>query len=121
MSIKIYISRFWDIQPVELAKIYTEVRIVPPAFSRLQDPGRAAGIRSFTEACLASHDLHRNEPRSGLDVANDERHQFLSLLGAPGAGKSTFLRYIGLMALRSGQPDAIAPRTSGIRSIALSV
>ncbi len=32
-------------EPVELAMIYTEVRIVPPAFlARLQEPGRAPGI-----------------------------------------------------------------------------
>ena len=42
----------------------------------------------------------RDQPRPGLEVANDEKYRFLNLLGAPGAGKSTFLRYIGWMALQ---------------------
>ena len=102
-----YIKILGMSEPVELAKIYTEVRIVPPTFLR--------GYRTLEELQgsflrrgrdLASYDLHRKKPRPGLKVANDERNQFLSLLGAPGAGKSTFLRYIGLMALRSDRLDA---------------
>ena len=94
-------------EPVKLASIYTEVRIVPPTSLRgyrtheeLQESFLQRG-RGF-----ASHDSDRNKPRSGLDVANDDKYQFLNLLGEPGAGKSTFLRYVGLMALRSVRVDA---------------
>ena len=91
-------------KPVELAKIYTEVRIVPPEALPATAPWKSFTIRSFKEIVpLACYDMNRHKPKSGLEVANDTKNQFLSLLGAPGAGKSTFLRYIGLMALRSGR------------------
>jgi CHAT domain-containing protein len=77
--------------PVELAKIYTEVRIVAPEALR--------GYRSLEELhdsflkggrALAGYDLDRHTPRSGLDVANDTKNQFLSLLGAPGRASQRF-------------------------------
>jgi predicted NACHT family NTPase len=43
-----------------------------------------------------------------LEVANDENYQFLNVLGSPGAGKSTFLRYIGWMALQRDRLGAAA-------------
>ncbi len=51
-------------------------------------------------------------PDRAWKLPTTREHQFLSLLGAPGAGKSTFLRYIGLMALRSGRLDTTAQDAS---------
>jgi hypothetical protein len=96
-------------EPVPLASIYTEVRIVPPTFLR--------GYRTQEELqelflqkgrSLAGYGFGRDEPRPALEVANDENYRFLNLLGAPGAGKSTFLRYIGGMALQRYRPGATA-------------
>ena len=53
------------------------------------------------ERSLANHPGGRVKPQAGLDVANKEKHGFLNVLGAPGAGKSTFLRYVGLKAIQS--------------------
>src|SRR5262249_9780482 len=73
-------------EPVPLASIYTEVHIVPPTFLRgyrtqeeLQELFLQQGHR------LADSDFDRDQPRPGLQIANDEKHRFLSLLGAPGA------------------------------------
>ena len=108
-------------EPVELAKIYTEVHVVPPKFLRgyrTLDELHESFLRRGRE--LACYDMDRNQPRPGLEVANDKRNQFLSLLGAPGAGKSTFLRYIGLMACE--RPDRChRPGASGFHGIALSI
>jgi hypothetical protein len=89
-------------EPVELASIYTEVRIVSPTFLRsyrtseeLQDLFLQEGRN------LTNYDDNHDPPRPGLEVANDWKYRFLNLLGAPGAGKSTFLRYIGWLALQS--------------------
>jgi energy-coupling factor transporter ATP-binding protein EcfA2 len=88
-------------EPVELASIYTEVRIVPPQFLRgyrTQEELQELFLRKGRS--LTGYDSDRDVPMLGLTVANDEKYQFLNLLGAPGAGKSTFLRYIGWMALQ---------------------
>src|SRR5262249_53107587 len=93
-------------EPVPLASIYTEVRIVPPTFLRgyrTQEELQEEFIRK--RRSLAGYDFSREIPRPGLNVANDERYRFLNLLGAPGAGKSTFLHYIGWMALQSYRPS----------------
>jgi hypothetical protein len=98
-------------EPVPLASIYTEACVVPPTFLR--------GYRSQEELqelflrqgrSLAGTDSHRDPPRPALEVANEEKHRFLNLLGPPGAGKSTFLRYIGWMALQAGRPGTTPPR-----------
>jgi len=97
-------------EPVELASIYTEVHIVPPTFLRgyrtqeeLQELFRQKGGR------LAGFDFNRVKLTRGLEAVNDQNHRFLNLLGAPGAGKSTFLRHIGWMALQRHRPSTTAP------------
>ncbi|MBV8126701.1 MAG: NACHT domain-containing protein, partial [Planctomycetaceae bacterium] len=89
-------------EPVPLASIYTEVRVVPPNFLRgYRTPQELQELFLQKDRCLTGYDFSRDKPEPGLKVANDEKHRFLNVLGAPGAGKSTFLRYIGLMALQS--------------------
>lgn len=96
-------------EPVPLASIYTEVRVVPPNFLRgYRTQQELEELFLQKERRLADYDFSFDRPMPGLNVANDENHQFLNVLGAPGAGKSTFLRYIGLMALQSYRRSTIA-------------
>ena len=101
------------LEPVPLASIYTEVRLVPPTFlhsNRTQEELQDLFLRKGHS--LASKDSNRGHSRPALEVANDENYQFLNLLGSPGAGKSTFLRYIGWMAL---QRDRLGTTSQGER------
>lgn len=82
-------------KPVDLDSIYTAVQCLQPS-----------DIWRF-ESIEALHELYRQAGRGfqasdadkqdGIKVANQQ--QYLMVLGAPGAGKSTFLRKIGLEAL----------------------
>ncbi|NJN20999.1 MAG: hypothetical protein HC812_07160 [Leptolyngbya sp. RL_3_1] len=83
--------------PVKLDEIYTAVQLLPRSALRyyestesLQELFRESGKRGF--------DFHNAEKQQGLEVANQQ--QYLMLLGGPGVGKSTFLRKMGLEALR---------------------
>ncbi|MDF5738917.1 MULTISPECIES: NACHT domain-containing protein [unclassified Nostoc] len=84
-------------QPVDLDSIYTAVQCLQPDDIRrfesteaLQDLFSKTGKRSFQVAKAGKQE--------GIKVAN--QRQYLMVLGAPGAGKSTFLRKIGLEALK---------------------
>lgn len=83
--------------PVKLDEIYTAVQLLPRSALRyyestesLQELFRESGKRGF--------DFHNAEKKQGIEVANEQ--QFLMVLGGPGVGKSTFLRKMGLEALR---------------------
>jgi hypothetical protein len=83
-------------QPVPLRQVYTSVKCVSSDFlyafstpEELEKLFRASDITSFF--------LQQEDKREGFAVANQT--QFLNLLGQPGAGKSTFLRRVGLEAL----------------------
>ncbi|MEM6450309.1 MAG: NACHT domain-containing protein [Cyanobacteria bacterium P01_D01_bin.105] len=83
--------------PLDLNSIYTDVKLLDDDSVRLfagvqelEEGFRAKGVRGF-----GPHDAERVR---GLKVAN--REQFLMVLGGPGIGKSTFLRKIGLEALK---------------------
>jgi hypothetical protein len=94
-------------EPIELASIYTEVRVISPEFLRgYRTQGELQELFLQKERSLASYDFNRDVARPALQVTNDEKHRFLNLLGAPGAGKSTFLHYVGLMALRNHRHTA---------------
>jgi len=103
-------------EPVDLASIYTEVQIIPPSFLnsyRSQQELHALFLKK--ERSLANHPGGRVKPQAGLDVANKEANGFLNVLGAPGAGKSTFLRFVGLKAIQSyrrGLVDRLLTSTS---------
>ena len=91
-------------QPAKLESIYTAVRFLGAegirqykSESSLEEVYRQASQRRFQGDC-------RKE--DGLTVANQQ--QFLMVLGQPGAGKSTFLRRMGLAALRRKQ-DGYGP------------
>ena len=84
-------------EPLPLEDIYTAVKLLDDksivAFlgvNDLEDTYRAKGRRSFGR--------DEGERQDGIPVAN--REPYLMVLGGPGIGKSTFLRKIGLEALK---------------------
>jgi predicted NACHT family NTPase len=84
-------------EPVSLESVYTAVQFLDDRAIRsfesvetLEQVYRQAKQRSFQpEDC---------QKQEGLNVANEK--QYLMVLGGPGAGKSTFLRRMGLEALK---------------------
>lgn len=94
-------------EPIPLREIYAAARVVSPSF--LQQFSTTAQSQSF-------YDNHGRRTLFQMDtdvkslpalkLANEK--QFLNVLGAPGAGKSTFLRRLGLEALlpRRGWGDS---------------
>ncbi len=87
-------------EPVPLEAVYTTVKFLDRA-----DVRRFESIESLESSYRQN--THRSfQPKSstrrdGINVANNK--QFLMVLGSPGAGKSTFLRKIGLEALKGKQ------------------
>ena len=84
--------------PVRLDEIYTAVQLLDRSALRyfesedaLQTQYRESGKRIFN--------VTQSEKKPGLQVANEQ--QYLMVLGGPGVGKSTFLRKVGLEALRT--------------------
>ena len=79
--------------PVPLSSIYTAVQILSP------DHLRAFGDHNALKSAFrTSVRFALGEKKDGLKVANES--QFLTVLGQPGAGKSTFLKRIGWEALQ---------------------
>jgi hypothetical protein len=84
-------------EPVPLESVYTTVQFLNQADIRwfesidnMEKAFRQAGKRGFQQKDTTKQD--------GLAVANEK--QYLMVLGGPGAGKSTFLRKMGLEALK---------------------
>ncbi|MEM9949860.1 MAG: NACHT domain-containing protein [Cyanobacteria bacterium P01_D01_bin.36] len=85
-------------EPLPLEEIYTAVKLLDDQSIRyfvglndLEETYRKKGHRSFGRG--------EGERQDGMAVANAE--QYLMVLGGPGIGKSTFLRKIGLEALKA--------------------
>lgn len=81
-------------EPVPVRDIYTAVQVAESTVSfstkeELEKTMRQQGMRKLA--------LGIQNTRPGIDLANEE--QFLNVLGGPGAGKTTFLRRLGLEAL----------------------
>jgi predicted NACHT family NTPase len=81
-------------RPIPLSTIYTAVQVVSP--NRSYSYNR---IDAFRESLSAKKRDPYQETKAvpGITAANKER--FLNILGAPGAGKSTFLKRVGLESL----------------------
>ncbi|WP_373528343.1 NACHT domain-containing NTPase [Nostoc sp.] len=83
--------------PVDLDSIYIAVQCLQPS-----DIWRFESIEAlqkfFSETGKRGFQLEKADKQEGIEVANQQ--QYLMVLGAPGAGKSTFLRKIGLEALK---------------------
>jgi predicted NACHT family NTPase len=93
--------------PVKLDEIYTAVQLLDRralgyynSTESLEELFRQSGRRSFN--------LFQAEKKVGIQVANEQ--QYLMVLGGPGVGKSTFLRKVGLEALRTLGRDKFAQR-----------
>lgn len=84
-------------QPAPLQSIYTSVRVIPPRY-RHQYETTDGLERRYRERGERRLSVHQSKREVGIGVAN--REKFLNVLGPPGAGKSTFLKKIGLEALR---------------------
>ncbi|MEH2316138.1 hypothetical protein [Nostoc sp.] len=87
----------WMREHIKLESLYTSVQFLDDdaihsfeSIENLENFYRQAKIRRFQ-----SQDGSKQE---GIKVANDK--QYLMVLGGPGAGKSTFLRKMGLEALK---------------------
>lgn len=95
-----YIRRFCTIkilgmsEPVPLSDLYTKVEVVSPSYL-IKDQIIDELEKSFRSS---KRSFHSNLKRiDGLEIAN--QNSKLNVLGAPGSGKSTFLRRIGLECL----------------------
>ncbi|MFB2978296.1 NACHT domain-containing protein [Microseira sp. BLCC-F43] len=85
-------------EPVELESVYTAVQ-----FLDKWDIRRFESLENLEKAYRENRSFQpKNCPtQDGLQVANEK--QFLMVIGCPGAGKSTFLRKMGLEALKGKQ------------------
>ncbi|MGF1514343.1 MAG: hypothetical protein ACFB5Z_11695 [Elainellaceae cyanobacterium] len=84
-------------EPVTLENIYTAVKLLDDRDIRyfrteqdLEEAYRQMGRRSFQ--------VGGDKRRDGMAIANEK--QYLMVLGGPGIGKSTFLRKLGIEALK---------------------
>ncbi|MEM6448461.1 MAG: NACHT domain-containing protein, partial [Cyanobacteria bacterium P01_D01_bin.123] len=87
-------------EPIRLEEVYTSVQLLNrkqrnyfESVDALQELYREQGKRRFSFEDL--------EKQQGIAVANNR--QYLMVLGQPGVGKSTFLKKVGLEALRGKQ------------------
>jgi len=101
-------------KPVPLHDIYTAVRIVPRDFlGAFVNPDQME--QSFKESGRQHQSFQKDKVEDGIKVAN--RDQFLNLLGAPGAGKSTFLRRLGQEAMLARKAaESIDPKDLKLNS-----
>ncbi len=93
-------------EPVSLESVYTTVRVLNNDTIRgfLSVEALEKKFRQTDKRGFASKERSK---RSGLKVANQT--QYLMVLGGPGMGKSTFLRKVGLEALK-GKPGSYQHR-----------
>lgn len=101
-----YIQPLGADHPIPLHQVFVQVCAVPRGFLKrfsnieeMEADARAARTLGFN---LSSREIDHYTPQPGLSVANQYRR--LNLLGAPGAGKTTFLRRLGLEALLPKHP-----------------
>jgi NACHT domain len=83
-------------KPVSLESIYTQVNFDPEFIQTFQ-------TLDTHEKAFRTRDWSKKDCRPGMKVANDT--PYMTVLGGPGMGKSTFLRKVGLEALKQGQGE----------------
>ena len=83
--------------PISLEKVYVTVRLLDQ--KNATQYGSLENIETeFREGTNTDSESNSDARQYGMIVANDEQH--LMVLGGPGVGKSTFLRKVGLEALK---------------------
>ena len=89
-------------KPVSLDSVYTAVKLLNPEELRTFESVEAleSEFRKSSERGFRSRECSK---QSGITVANQE--QYLMVLGSPGMGKTTFLRKVGLEALKRNKGD----------------
>ncbi len=90
-------------RPVSLERIYTNVQILDRQEIFLNYATVEAIEKNYRQGTDRWIEGTKKSRRIGIDVANQE--QYLTVLGQPGVGKSTFLRKIGLEALKGRRGD----------------
>jgi len=86
-------------EPVNLSDVYTGVKLLDDSDiwqfdpNTLEETFRGNRLRGYAGSSRS------DKKQSGLAIANQK--QYIMVLGGPGAGKSTFLRKVGLEALRT--------------------
>lgn len=89
-------------KPIPLDDVYVGVQFLNEhTASRYRSPAEVE--QAFRGRGMQLLDLTSDERQDGTQVANDK--QYLMLLGGPGVGKSTFLRKVGLEALKGKDGD----------------
>jgi NACHT domain len=83
-------------KPVSLESIYTQVNFDPEFIQTFQ-------TIDTHEQAFRTRDWSKKDCRLGMKVANDTA--YMMVLGGPGMGKSTFLRKVGLEALKQGRGE----------------
>jgi NACHT domain len=83
-------------KPVSLESIYTQVNFDPEFIQTFQ-------TIDTHEQAFRTRDWSKKDCRLGMKVANDT--PYMMVLGGPGVGKSTFLRKVGLEALKQGRGE----------------
>ena len=84
-------------KPISLDDVYVAVQFLNQ-HTALQYRSSEEVEQAFREKSRQYFDSTSDERQNGTQAANDE--QYLMLLGGPGIGKSTFLRKVGLEALK---------------------
>jgi len=89
-------------KPVSLDSVYTAVQLLNPEKLRTFESVDALES-SFRESKERGFQSRECPKQAGIKVANNE--QYLMVLGGPGMGKTTFLRKVGLEALKGKKGD----------------
>jgi hypothetical protein len=89
-------------EPVSLDSIYTNVQFLDDR-TIVDFESIEALEKAFRENPRRSFEWGERQKHSGIDVANYK--QYLMVLGGPGMGKTTFLRKVGLEALKGKRKE----------------
>lgn len=107
-ALSVYICRYYERhgkvkvlgmnEPISLSQLYTEVRLLPSSvLNRYVDTELMK--QDFIRQRKHTTDGESDDSVDGIEIAN--KHRLLTILGAPGSGKSTFLRHLGQCCLLS--------------------
>jgi NACHT domain len=83
-------------EPLSIESIYTQVNFHPDAIEAHQSP-------ETVEAAFRRRSSRKDDRWAGMEVANT--HRYLMILGGPGTGKTTFLRKVGLEAIKKSHGE----------------